>query len=200
MVLAKDPRVMRAWQSLVLLAVLGCAARAPQSPFAVEALGGKPLWLAALRNSTDTDLRLPGTNPLRSLGEIAGKISPDYRPTVMELLRASIKQEMEQRKAQVRFPEERDARLSALPLAPEAAARSARRGGLDGALLLGEIRRWDAEAVGLMRLWVEFKLVRIADGVLLWERSVQKVIPAGRSGNPAEAHNDAVREVTRELF
>jgi hypothetical protein len=178
----------------------GCAARAPQPPFATSALGGKALWLPAVRNSTDADLRLPATNPLRSLAEMAGKIPPDYRPTVMDSLRAAIKEELEKRKVQVRLPEEHDPRLSVLPLTPEAAARIARQGGLDGSLFLGEIRRWDVEASGLMRLWVDFKLVRIADGALLWDRSVQKVMPITRSGNLAEVHGDAVREVTRELF
>lgn len=200
MVLAKNTRLMRAWQLILLLVISGCAARASQPRFALEALGGKTLWLPAVRNSTDADLRLPGTNPLRSLGEIAGKISPDYRPTVMASLRADIKREMEQKRVRVSFPEEHDARLSVLPLGPEAAARIARQGGLDGSLFLSEIRRWDLEAPGLMRIWVEFKLVRVADGALLWERSVQKVIPAGRSGNPAEVHDDAAREVARELF
>ena len=200
MVLAKDARLMRAVLLVLLLAVPACAARAPQPSFVTQALGGKTLWLPAVRNSTDVDLRLPGANPLRSLGEMAGKISPDYRPTVMASLRADLKREMEQRKVRVSFPEEYDARLSVLPLGPEAAARIARQGGLDGSLFLSEIRRWDLDAPGLMRIWVEFKLVRIADGALLWERSVQKVLPAGRSGNPAEAHSDAAREVARELF
>ncbi|MGH7854489.1 MAG: hypothetical protein ACREP3_13680 [Candidatus Binatia bacterium] len=184
---------------IFMLAALGCASTA-QAPFAIQALGGKSLWIPTARNSTDADLRLPGANPLRSLGEIAGKTSPDYRPTVMDLLRTSVKREMGQRKAQARFPEEHDARLSVLPLGSAAAARIAREGGLDGSLFLSEIRRWEADTAGLLRLWVEFKLVRIADGVLLWERRIQKVFAAGRAGNPAEAHNDAVREITKELF
>jgi hypothetical protein len=200
MVGEKNTRMIRAVLFIFMLGVLGCASSSPQSPFAMQALGGKSLWIPSARNSTDLDLRLPGANPLRSLGEIAGKISPDYRPTVMDLLRASIKREMEQRKVQARFPEEHDARLSVLPLGNEAAARIAREGGLDGSLFLSEIRRWEADTAGLLRLWVEFKLVRIADGTLLWERRVQKVFPGGRSGNPAEAHNDAVREITKELF
>lgn len=192
--------MMRAGLFILALAVLGCAAAAPQKPVELQALGGKPVWIPSSRNSTDGDLRLQGTNPLRSLGEIAGKISPDYRPTVMDLLRAALKRDMEQRKVQARFPEEHDARLSVLPLGNEAAARIAREGGLDGSLLLSEIRRWEADTAGLLRLWVEFKLVRIADGALLWERRVQKVFPGGRSGNPAEVHSDAVREIAKELF
>ena len=185
---------------ILVLMVLSCSAAPPQKPFEVQALGGQSLWIPSARNSTDGDLRLPGTNPLRSLAEIAGKVSPDYRPTVMDLLRTSIKREIAQRKAQARFTEEHDARLSVLPLGNEAAARIAREGGLDGSLFLSEIRRWEADTAGLLRLWVEFKLVRIADGALLWERRAQKVIPAGRSANPAEAHSDAVREIVKELF
>jgi hypothetical protein len=200
MVAEKDPGMMRYASWLLVLAVLGCASSAPQSRFNIQALGGKSLWIPTARNSTDFDLRLPGTNPLRSLGEIAGKISPDYRPTVMDSLRDSIKREMEQQKVQARFPEEHDARLSVLPPGQEAAARIAREGGLDGSLFLSEIRRWDADTGGLLRLWVEFKLVRIADGAVLWERRVRKVFLAGRLGNPAEAHNDAVREITKEIF
>ena len=185
---------------LVVLVVLGCAAQAPQSSLTAQALASKSLWIPSVRNSTDADLRLPGANPLRSLGEIAGKIPSDYRPTVMELLRASLRRELEQRKTPARFPEEYDARLSVLPLGPEAAARIAHEGGLEGSLLLSEIRRWDADPAGLLRAWVEFKLVGIADGKVQWERRVQKVFAAGRSGNPAEIHNDAVREIVKELF
>jgi hypothetical protein len=193
-------RMIRTGLFMLMLAALGCAAGAPQTPFAVSSLGGKSLWIPAVRNSSDSDLRVPGTNPLRSLGEIAGKIPPDYRATVMDLLRTSLRRELEQRKVQARFPEEHDARLSVLPLGNEAAARIAREGGLDGSLFLSEIRRWEADTAGLLRLWIEFKLVRIADGAVLWERRVQKVLPAGRSGNPAAVHGDGVREVTRELF
>jgi hypothetical protein len=200
MVGAKNTRMMRMVLLLLFSVVMGCSATVAPAPFALQSLAGEPLWIPAARNSTDADLRLPGANPLRSLGEIAGKVSPDYRPTVMDLLRAAVKREIEQRKAQARFPEEHDARLSVLPPGSEAAARIAREGGLDGALLLSEIRRWNADTAGLLRVWVEFKLVRIADGATLWERRVQKVFPAGRTGNPAEMHTDAAREVAKDLF
>jgi hypothetical protein len=196
----KNPRVMRGWTTFLLLAVFGCAGHAPEAPLTLETLGGKPLWLAAVRNGTTADLRLAGANPLRSLGEMAGKVSPDYRPTIMDLLREALRREGQQRKVQVRYPEEHDARLTALPLGPEAASRIARDANLEGALLLSEIRRWDGEAPGLIRLWVELKVVRIADGSVAWERRVQKIVAAGRSGNPAEFHQDAVREIVKQLF
>ena len=200
MVHANNPRLMRAWLLSMLVAVCACATQTPQARFDIQLVGANSVWIPAVRNSTDADLRLPGTNPLRSLAEMAGKISLDERVTVMTLLRQSLKRELEQREVRARFPEEHDARFSVLPLGHEAAARIAREGGLEGALLLNEIRRWDGEAPGLVRLWVEFKLVRIDDAGLLWERRVQKVIPTNRSGNLAEIHQDAVKEVIRELF
>jgi hypothetical protein len=197
MAASKNARLTAA---LLLGALLACSAPALRPRFDFQAVGPNPLWLAAPRNSTGSSLRLPGTNPLRSLAEMAGKVAADDRPTVMDLLRESLKREFAQRKTIVGFPEEADARLSTLPPEAEGSARLAREGKLTGVLLLSEIRRWDGEAAGLIRLWVEFKLVRIADGALLWQRRVQKAVPAARTGNLAEAHHDAVRGVIREIF
>ena len=191
---------MHALTFLLPLMLFACSGRAPETPLQTSALGGKPLWIAAVRNGTSADLRLPSGNPLRSLGEIAGKVSPDERPTVMDLLRAALRREAEQRKLPARYPEESDARLKTLPLDPGAAARTARESRLEGAILLAEIGRWESEATGLLRLRVDLKLVRIADGSVAWQRRVQKVVPVSRSGNPAEVHQDAVRELARELF
>ena len=118
----------------------------------------------------------------------------------MDLLRDALRREAETRKLQTRYPEEYDARLKTLPAGAEAAAQVARDAKMIGALLLSEIRRWESEPAGLLRLWVDFKLVRIADGAVEWQRRMQKVVPINRSGNPAEAHQDAVRQVARELF
>jgi hypothetical protein len=191
---------MRGLWWLLLLALSSCSGLAPPPPLDVQAVSRDPLWIAPVRNATDSPLRVPGTNPLRSLAEMAGKAAADDRPTVMDWLRDSIKQEFVRQKAAVRLPEEMDARLAALPAAPQAAARVAREASLTGTLLLSDIRRWDAEAPGLLRLWVEFKLVRIADGALLWQRRVQKAVPAARTGNLTEVHRDAIREVVREIF
>jgi hypothetical protein len=196
----KSALMKRVLPILLLLVVFGCAARAPEPPLPITALTGMPLWLPAVRNVSNGDLRLPGTNPLRSLGEMAGKVSSDYRPTVMDLLRDALRREAQQRQAQVRYPEKYDGRLAVLPLAPDAAARIAREAGLQGSLLISEIRRWDGEMPGLIRLWIELRLVRIADGSVVWERRMQKVVAAGRSGNPAEVHQDAVKELVKELF
>ncbi|MGH7928395.1 MAG: metal ABC transporter permease, partial [Candidatus Binatia bacterium] len=38
----------------------------------VQSLSGSTVWLASVRNATRSELRMPGTNPLRSLGEMAG--------------------------------------------------------------------------------------------------------------------------------
>ena len=186
--------------ALSTLVLIACAGRAPDPPLDLGALGDKPLWVAAARNSTNSDLRLPSGNPLRSLGEMAGKVSAEYRPTVPDLLREALRRAADARKVPARYPEEHDARLKELPLDPEAAARSAREAKLAGALLLTEVRRWDSEPTGLLRLSVDFKLVRIADGTIGFARRVQKVVPVSRSGNPAEAQQDAIRQIAKELF
>lgn len=195
----KAAHVSRCLGAILALLIVACASRAPE-PLDVGGLGGKPLWIAVPHNSTNNELRLPSGNPLRSLGEMAGKVSPETRPTVMDLLRDALRREAEQRKAPARYPEEDDARLRMLPIGPEAAARSAREAKLEGALLLAEIRRWESEATGLLRLSVDFKLIRIADGAVVWGRRVQKVLPVSRSGNPAEVHRDAIQEIAKELF
>jgi hypothetical protein len=110
---AKNRCLRHAW----LLAVLGaCATGTPQTRFDFQAVGANSVWLPAVRNSTDADLRLPATNPLRSLAEMAGKISPGERATVMTLLREQLRRELEQKKLRARFPEEQDPRFSVLPL------------------------------------------------------------------------------------
>ena len=186
---------------LTLFLVIACGFRTPEAPpLNLGSLGDQSFWVAVARNSTNSDLRLPSGNPLRSLGEMAGKISPEYRPTVTDLLRDAVRRTAEERKIWARYPEEHDARLKSLPLEPQAAARGAREASLNGALLLTDVRRWEGEATGLLRIWVDFKLVRIADGTIAAERRVQKVLPVSRSGNPAEAHQDAIRQITKELF
>ncbi len=43
---------------------------------------------------------------------MAGKLSPEYRPTVMDLLRGSLQRELQHRQIAVSFPEERDVALA----------------------------------------------------------------------------------------
>jgi hypothetical protein len=142
---------------------------------------------------------MPGTNPLRSLGELAGKIPPDYRITAMELVRDAVRRELEQRGIAVSLPEQRDARLSVFPFGAASAAEGARGAKLSGHLLLGEIRRWDADSPGLLRVRVEFKLVRIDDGEAIWERGVQRLF-SGTGARLDQASMDAARKIAEELF
>jgi ABC-type Mn2+/Zn2+ transport system permease subunit len=169
------------------------------SPSSVRSLSGSTVWLANIRNATRSELRMPGTNPLRSLGEMAGKLPSDYRATAMDLLREALKQELEEQGIAVAYPERQDARLGSFPFSAESAAQGARAAKLSGYLFLAEIRRWDGDAPGLLRTWVEFKLVRIEGSVTIWQRRVQKVVPsAGARLDQASA--DASREIARELF
>jgi ABC-type Mn2+/Zn2+ transport system permease subunit len=186
--------------AVLLLLGFGCSTQRAAAPLDVQALGQSTVWLAPVRNSTGTDLRLPGTNPLRSLGEIAGKISSDYRPTVMDILRSSMKRELEQRRIVVSFPEERDARLHSFPFEAVGAATNARAANLSGWLLLSDIRRWSTDGRAPLRTWVDMRLVRIDKGTINWERQFQKVVPMVGAARLDEASTDAVKEILRDLF
>jgi ABC-type Mn2+/Zn2+ transport system permease subunit len=166
----------------------------------VQALSESTVWLAQVRNSTNSELRLPGTNPLRSLAEMAGKVSSGYRPTVMDLLRDSLRSELEQRKINIAFPESHDARLQAFSPQPASAAQTARDGKLSGLLLLADIQRWDADGRQLLVTRVDSKLLRIEDGSLVWEKNVRRVISTTGAGHPGQASADAVNEIVRDLF
>jgi len=184
----------------LLIVGFGCSAQKAPAPLDLQALGQNTVWLAPVRNSTGTDLRLPGTNPLRSLGEIAGKIAPDYRPTVMDLLRGSVKRELEQRRIAVSFPEERDARLQSFPFEAGSAATNARAANLSGWLLLSDIRRWNTDGRAPLSTRVEMRLVRIDNGAISWDKQFQKVVPIVGAARLDEASADAVKEILREMF
>jgi hypothetical protein len=191
--------------ALVCIAITCVSAGCSQSQRAVvplssvQDLSGSTVWLANVKNATRSELRMPGTNPLRSLGEMAGKVSSDYRATAMDLLRDTLKHELEGRGVGVAYPERRDARLGSFPFNADSAAQGARMARLSGYLLLAEIRRWDGDSPGLLRTWVEFKLVRIESGVTTWERRVQKTVPS-TGARLDQASADGAREIVRELF
>jgi hypothetical protein len=80
------------------------------------------------------------------------------------------------------------------------AARVAREGNLSGAIFVSEIWRWEGETQKYVRALVDFKLVRIDDGAVLWERRVQRAIPTPSATNLGQASTDAAREIVRDLF
>jgi len=184
--------------TLVLFA--GCGARQPETPLDPALLGQGPIWLASVRNGTGADLRLPGTNPLRSLGEMAGKLSPDSRPTVMELLRGSLQREFQQRQITVSLPEERDVRLQSLPFDGVSAAANARTANLSGWLWLSEIRRWQTDGRSPLRTVVEMRLVRIDNGAVPWQRQIAKTVPLVGAVRLDEISADAVSAILRDVF
>jgi len=145
-------------------------------------------------------LVLPSSNPLRSLAEMAGKVSADYRSSVMDLLRQDLQTEFEQRGFKVALPEQLDARFTALASDPDSAMRLAREGRLSGAVFVSEIWRWEGETQKFVRALVDFKLIEVDDGTVLWERRVQRAIPTPSATNLGQASADAVRAIVRELF
>lgn len=166
----------------------------------VPILKDSPVWIAPAKNSTGLALRLPSTNPLRSLGEMAGKISPDKRQTVMDLLREAMQAELERREIKIFLPEAMDDLLRSFPSDIRSAAKGARAGGLSGLLLLSDIRRWDAEPRKLGSVLVDFKLVRISDGAPVWERRIRHAIDLSSAAHLGQAYSDMIGEVVREIF
>jgi hypothetical protein len=183
---------------IVLMTISACSAPAPRLFPNAQALGQDDLWLGAVRNSTSSNLRLPATNPLRSLTEMAKKVDTGYRPTIMDLLRDEIRNELERRTVKFGFPEQRDDRLGAFPFDAANAATGARQANISGYLLLSDIRRWDSDPHGPLRSWVEFRL-RIDDGTVAWERRIQKVT-SSTGARLDQLSFDAVKEIVREVF
>ena len=178
----------------------GCGAQRPEAPLDPSTLGQGPVWLASVRNGTGSDLRLPGTNPLRSLGEMAGKLSPESRPTVMDLLRGSLQRELQHRQITVSLPEERDVRLQSFPFDAVSAAANARTANLSGWLWLWEIRRWHTDGRSPLRTVVEMQLVRIENGAVSWQRQIVKTVPLSGAARLDETSADAIRDILREVF
>lgn len=181
--------------------VSACGTRTTSLPVPeAKAVHSQQLWLAKVKNSSPSTLLLPGTNPLRSLAEMAGKASPDYRETVMDLLRENLKRRLAQKGFQIALPEEKDARFVAFSTDTNAAVRVAREGNLSGAVFASEIRRWEVESQKFVRVLVDFKLIRIGDGTVLWQRRIQGAVPTPSATNLNQASMDAAAKIVRELF
>jgi ABC-type Mn2+/Zn2+ transport system permease subunit len=183
----------------VSLSACGASVTTPPVPEA-NAVDSQQLWLAKVKNSTALPLLLPSNNPLRSLAEMAGKAPADYRQSVMDLLRDNLKAELEQRGFKIALPETADSRFTAFPSDNSAAVRVAREGKLSGAIFVSEIWRWEGETQKYVRALVDFKLIRIDDGAVLWQRRFQGAIPTPSATNLGQASTDAVGKIVRDLF
>jgi ABC-type Mn2+/Zn2+ transport system permease subunit len=178
-----------------------CSQSQPAVPLSsVQALSESTVWLAQAKNSTNSELRLPGSNPLGSLAEMAGKVSSGYRPTVMDLLRDSLRSELEQRKVNIALPEGRDTRLQAFSPQLASAAQAAREAKLSGLLLLTDIQRWAADGRQLLVTRVDFKVLRISDGAVVWQKNVRRVISTAGTVHLGQPSADAVQQIVREIF
>jgi ABC-type Mn2+/Zn2+ transport system permease subunit len=183
------------------ISISNCGANRTAVPVPdAKAIHAEQLWLAKVKNSTALTLLLPATNPLRSLAEMAGKSSSDYRQSVMDILRDNLKTELAQRGFQVSLPEEKDARFPAFSADTGAAIRMAREGNLAGMTFVSEIRRWETDTQKFVRVVVDFKLLRVDDGAVVWERRIQRAVPTPSATNVGQASTDAVREIVHDLF
>ena len=179
----------------------GCVATKAASPVpSAKGISAEPIWLGKVKNSTEMGLLLPATNPLRSLAEMSGKVSSDSRQSVMDLLREELRRVMEQKGYSTRLPEETDARFPPFPVDTAGAVRLGREGKLSGVVLASEIRRWEATSKQFVRVLADFKLLRLEDGAVLWERRVQNAVPTPSATDVRQAYMDAVKTVVGELF
>ena len=188
--------------TLVVVLISACATSRTEAPIPeATVVNSQPLWLAKVKNSTALPLLLPSNNPLRSLAEMAGKISPeDYRQSVMDLLRQNLQSELGKKGFQISLTEEKDARFPPLPSDSAGAARIARDGKLSGVVFVSEIFRWEGETQKYVRALVDFKIIRIDDGAVLWQRRVQSAIPTPSATNLGQASTDAASKIVRDLF
>ena len=97
-------------------------------------------------------------------------------------------------------PEEQDARFPPFPSDSAGVARLARDGKLSGIVFVSEIRRWEGETQKYVRALVDFKLIRIDDGAVLWQKRVQGAIPTPSATNLGQASTDAVHAIVHDLF
>ena len=124
------------------LSACGAGVTSPPVPEA-KAIHADQLWLAKVKNSTALPLLLPSNNPLRSLAEMAGKMSADYRQSVMDLLRKSLETELAQRGFQVSLPEDKDARFAAFSADRDNALRVPGTESFPALFSSSEILRWE---------------------------------------------------------
>jgi ABC-type Mn2+/Zn2+ transport system permease subunit len=185
----------------VAASMAACSTSAPVVPLPeAQSLRSSPVWLAKVKNRTGLPLLLPSNNPLRSIAEMAGRIPSDYRESVMDLLRDSLRQQLEQKGYGVKVPEEIDTRFPPLSAEANGATRVAREGKLSGLVFVSEIWRWEGEPQKFVRAVIDFKLIRVDDGTVLWSRRIQRAIPTPSATNMGQAATDAVKEIVRDLF
>jgi len=185
----------------IVFGTYGCGTTTATRPLPeAKTLHNETLWLAKVKNNTGSALLLPSNNPLRSLAEMSGKVSSDYRQSVMDLLREELRRELEQKGFRVDLPEQTDPRFPAFPVDPGNALRLAAEGKLNGLLFVSEIARWDVDSRQFVRVFADFKIVRTADGAVVWQRRIQRAVPTPSATNLGQSYADSVREVVRDLF
>jgi len=67
-------------------------------------------------------------------------------------------------------------------------------------MVVGEIWRWEGETQKYVRALVDFKLIRIDDGAVLWQRRVRGAIATPAATNLGQSATDAVTQIVHDLF
>jgi hypothetical protein len=185
----------------IVISITSCGNTIPTAPVPeAKSIDYDRIWLAQVKNSTGLPLLLPSRNPLRSLAEMAGKISSDYRQSVVDLLRDNLRKDLEQNGFRVMLPEEMDNRFPPLTADSNGAVRVAREGNLSGLIFVSEIWRWDGEPQKYVRVLADFKILRVDDGIVVWQKRVQRAVPTPSAPYLGQAYIDAIKIVVHDLF
>ncbi|NIO11230.1 MAG: hypothetical protein GTO40_25725 [Deltaproteobacteria bacterium] len=188
------------WIFLALSLVSGCTQKSAPGFPEPRTFKDAQIWLGKVKNTTGRSLVLPGTNPLQSLRQMAGKGTPGARQTVMDIMREGFRTELTRQGVSVFYPEGADPSLARFPGTAEQAAEVARRAKVDGYLLLTHVERWSAESRAFINVIVDLKLVRISDGEIVWQRRYRRAVPTPSATHLEEAYRDAMKVVSREVF
>jgi ABC-type Mn2+/Zn2+ transport system permease subunit len=173
---------------LVLAAALGawpgCASRLADERGAAtlprgtlpEDLVGRPIAVLPFANATGQTLRLPQSF-VKDVARALGDPFAESSPTVPDLLQQRAALELERRGFAV-VPVDRV--HAALPRAsddPLAAARAAARGGLEGPMLAGTLRRFTITQTGLLLVRLDLTLIDARDERVLWSGAARRPVP-----------------------
>jgi hypothetical protein len=115
-------------------------------------------------------------------------------------VREELRKGLEKKGYSIRLPEETDARFPPFPVDSAGAVRMGREGKLSGVVLATEVRRWEATSKQFVRVLADFKLMRLEDGAILWERRVQSAVPTPSATDLGQSYMDAAKTVMNELF
>jgi ABC-type Mn2+/Zn2+ transport system permease subunit len=202
----------RATALLVLAAVLpgslGCASRlrdagertASELPRGTLPEGvGAPIAVLPFANATGQTLRMP-QGFLKDVGRAVGDPFAEPSPTVPDLLQQRAAFELARRGFEVVPDREVRAALKHATDEPLAAVRAAVRGGLEGPMLAGTLRRFTITQTGLLLVRLDLVLIDSGNEQVLWSGAARRPVPIQAALTWQEILLDAGPPIFAEAF